>query len=46
MKLVEVVPTVVSAPDAVATVRDVALKARKAPVSCGDRAGFIVNAEL
>jgi 3-hydroxybutyryl-CoA dehydrogenase len=46
MKLVEVVPTVVSAPDAVATVRDVALKARKAPVSCGDRAGFIVNALL
>ncbi len=46
MKLVEVVPTVVSAPDAVATVREVALKARKAPVSCGDRAGFIVNALL
>jgi 3-hydroxybutyryl-CoA dehydrogenase len=46
MKLVEVVPTVVSAPDAIATVRDVALKARKAPVSCGDRAGFIVNALL
>jgi 3-hydroxybutyryl-CoA dehydrogenase len=46
MKLVEVVPTVVSAPDAVATVRDVALKAKKAPVSCGDRAGFIVNALL
>jgi 3-hydroxybutyryl-CoA dehydrogenase len=46
MKLIEVVPTVVSAADAVATVRDVALKARKAPVSCGDRAGFIVNALL
>ncbi len=46
MKLVEVVPTVVSAADAVATVREVALKAGKAPVSCGDRAGFIVNALL
>jgi 3-hydroxybutyryl-CoA dehydrogenase len=46
MKLVEVVPTVVSSPDAVATVREVALKAGKAPVSCGDRAGFIVNALL
>ena len=46
MKLIEVVPTVVSAPDAVATVREVALKAKKAPVSCGDRAGFIVNALL
>ncbi len=46
MKLVEVVPTVVSSADAVATVREVALKAGKAPVSCGDRAGFIVNALL
>jgi 3-hydroxybutyryl-CoA dehydrogenase len=46
MKLIEVVPTVVSSPDAVATVREVALKAGKAPVSCGDRAGFIVNALL
>jgi 3-hydroxybutyryl-CoA dehydrogenase len=46
MKLVEVVPTVVSADDVVATVRDVALKAGKVPVSCGDRAGFIVNALL
>jgi 3-hydroxybutyryl-CoA dehydrogenase len=46
MKLIEVVPTVVSSPDAVATVREVALTAGKAPVSCGDRAGFIVNALL
>ncbi len=46
MKLIEVVPTVVSADDAIATVRDVALRAGKAPVSCGDRAGFIVNALL
>jgi 3-hydroxybutyryl-CoA dehydrogenase len=46
MKLVEVVPTVVSADDAVATVREVAVSAGKAPVSCGDRAGFIVNALL
>jgi 3-hydroxybutyryl-CoA dehydrogenase len=46
MKLVEVVPTVLSADDAVATVRDVAVKAKKVPVQCGDRAGFIVNALL
>jgi 3-hydroxybutyryl-CoA dehydrogenase len=46
MKLVEVVPTVLSAGDAIATVRDVAVRAGKKPVSCGDRAGFIVNALL
>jgi len=46
MKLVEVVPTVLSADDTVATVRDVALAAKKVPVHCGDRAGFIVNALL
>jgi 3-hydroxybutyryl-CoA dehydrogenase len=46
MKLVELVPTVLSADDAVATVREVALKAKKVPVHCGDRAGFIVNALL
>ena len=46
MKLVEIVPTVLSAGDAVATVREVAVKAKKVPVHCGDRAGFIVNALL
>ena len=46
MKLVEIVPTVLSADDAVATVRDVAVNAKKVPVHCGDRAGFIVNALL
>ena len=46
MKLIEVVPTVLSADDAIATVREVALRAGKKPVSCGDRAGFIVNALL
>jgi 3-hydroxybutyryl-CoA dehydrogenase len=46
MKLVEIVPTVLSADDAVATVREVAVNAKKVPVLCGDRAGFIVNALL
>ncbi len=46
MKLIEVVPTVLSGDDVVATVRDVALRAKKAPVLCADRAGFIVNALL
>jgi 3-hydroxybutyryl-CoA dehydrogenase len=46
MKLIEIVPTVLSADDAVATVREVAVNAKKVPVHCGDRAGFIVNALL
>jgi 3-hydroxybutyryl-CoA dehydrogenase len=46
MKLVEIVPTVLSADDVVATVREVAVNAKKVPVRCGDRAGFIVNALL
>jgi len=46
MKLVEVVPTVTTAPDVVATVLDVCAKTKKHPVLCGDRAGFIVNALL
>jgi 3-hydroxybutyryl-CoA dehydrogenase len=46
MKLVEVVPTVLTAPDVVATVLAVARSARKHPVTCADRAGFIVNALL
>ncbi|HSP38777.1 MAG TPA: 3-hydroxyacyl-CoA dehydrogenase NAD-binding domain-containing protein, partial [Frankiaceae bacterium] len=46
MKLVEVVPTVLTSEDVTATVRAVSLKCRKHPVICGDRAGFIVNALL
>jgi 3-hydroxybutyryl-CoA dehydrogenase len=46
MKLVEVVPTVLTAPDVVATVRAVCERLGKVAVLCGDRAGFIVNALL
>jgi 3-hydroxybutyryl-CoA dehydrogenase len=46
MKLIEVVPTVLTSPDVVATVLAVARTARKHPVVCADRAGFIVNALL
>jgi 3-hydroxybutyryl-CoA dehydrogenase len=46
MKLVEVVPTVRTSPDVVATVRAVCERADKHVVECGDRAGFIVNALL
>ncbi len=46
MKLVEVVPTVTTAPDVVATVLEVCTKVKKHAVLCGDRAGFIVNALL
>ncbi|SNR81332.1 3-hydroxybutyryl-CoA dehydrogenase [Haloechinothrix alba] len=46
MKLVEVVSTVATEADVAATVREVCAKAGKHPVSCGDRAGFIVNALL
>jgi 3-hydroxybutyryl-CoA dehydrogenase len=46
MKLVEVVHTVSTSDDAVATVRSVARAMGKHPVECGDRAGFIVNALL
>ncbi|MEV4432472.1 3-hydroxybutyryl-CoA dehydrogenase [Streptomyces sp. NPDC049585] len=46
MKLVEVVRTVLTAPDVHATARAVCAKVRKHPVDCGDRAGFIVNALL
>ncbi|MCU1691921.1 MAG: 3-hydroxybutyryl-CoA dehydrogenase 3-hydroxyacyl-CoA dehydrogenase, partial [Frankiales bacterium] len=38
MKLVEVVPTVTTAPDVVATVLAVCAKTTKVPVLCGDRA--------
>jgi 3-hydroxybutyryl-CoA dehydrogenase len=46
MKLVEVVHTVATADDVVATAVDVCRRLGKHPVTCGDRAGFIVNALL
>jgi 3-hydroxybutyryl-CoA dehydrogenase len=46
MKLVEVVHTVSTADDVVATAQDLCRKIGKHPVTCGDRAGFIVNALL
>ncbi len=46
MKLVEIVPTVTTAEDVVATVLEVCGKTKKHAVLCGDRAGFIVNALL
>jgi 3-hydroxybutyryl-CoA dehydrogenase len=46
MKLVEVVRTVKTADDVVATVHAVCAKLGKVAVDCGDRAGFIVNALL
>ncbi|WHT18274.1 3-hydroxybutyryl-CoA dehydrogenase [Crossiella sp. CA-258035] len=46
MKLVEVVHTISTAPEVVATAQAVCRKLGKHPVTCGDRAGFIVNALL
>ncbi|MDU0314658.1 3-hydroxybutyryl-CoA dehydrogenase [Phycicoccus sp. M110.8] len=46
MKLVEVVHTVSTDADVVATVQDLCAKIGKHAVSCGDRSGFIVNALL
>jgi 3-hydroxybutyryl-CoA dehydrogenase len=46
MKLVEVVRTVKTADDVVATVHAVCAELGKVAVDCGDRAGFIVNALL
>ncbi|MBK8078339.1 MAG: NAD-binding protein [Kineosporiaceae bacterium] len=46
MKLVEVVHTVATAPDVVETVVGLCDRIGKHPVTCGDRAGFIVNALL
>jgi 3-hydroxybutyryl-CoA dehydrogenase len=46
MKLVEVVHTVNTAPEVVDTVRAVCERLGKQPVTCSDRAGFIVNALL
>jgi 3-hydroxybutyryl-CoA dehydrogenase len=46
MKLVEVVSTVSTSDDVASTVRALCASLGKHPVSCGDRAGFIVNALL
>ncbi len=46
MKLVEVVSTVVTADDVTETARALCDRVGKVAVSCGDRAGFIVNALL
>jgi 3-hydroxybutyryl-CoA dehydrogenase len=46
MKLVEVVRTVATADDALATAHEVCERMGKHAVDCGDRAGFIVNALL
>ncbi|PWW55484.1 3-hydroxyacyl-CoA dehydrogenase family protein [Actinokineospora spheciospongiae] len=46
MKLVEIVETISTGADVVATARALCLKVGKQPVHCGDRAGFIVNALL
>ncbi|MDQ4103879.1 MAG: 3-hydroxybutyryl-CoA dehydrogenase [Actinomycetota bacterium] len=46
MKLVEVVATISTAADVLATARQLVRSLRKVPVTCGDRAGFIVNALL
>ncbi|GAB2922507.1 3-hydroxybutyryl-CoA dehydrogenase [Rhodococcus aerolatus] len=46
MKLVEVVHTIATDADVVATSQQLCLDLGKHPVTCGDRAGFIVNALL
>ncbi|WP_232292171.1 3-hydroxyacyl-CoA dehydrogenase family protein [Frankia sp. QA3] len=46
MRLVEVVPTVLTGDDTTATVQALARAAGRHPVRCADRAGFIVNALL
>ncbi|MBP6995422.1 MAG: 3-hydroxyacyl-CoA dehydrogenase family protein [Phycicoccus sp.] len=46
MKLVEVIHTVSTAPDVLATIQDLCVKVGKVAVTCGDRSGFIVNALL
>ena len=46
MKLVEVVSTVSTAPEVAAAAVEIARRLGKHPVSCADRAGFIVNALL
>ncbi len=46
MKLVEVVSPITTSPDVAATILSLCQRIKKVPVSCGDRAGFIVNALL
>ncbi|MEO6349198.1 MAG: 3-hydroxyacyl-CoA dehydrogenase family protein, partial [Candidatus Limnocylindrales bacterium] len=46
MKLVEIVPTISTAADLVPTLQGVCTALGKHPVTCADRAGFIVNALL
>ncbi len=46
MKLVEIVDTVATAPDVIATAEQLVDRIGKVGVRCGDRAGFIVNALL
>jgi 3-hydroxybutyryl-CoA dehydrogenase len=46
MKLVEVVSTISTAPEVAATAVTLCRRLGKVPVSCSDRAGFIVNALL
>ena len=46
MPLVEVVATIRSAPEALATARAVCEQLGKTPVVCADRSGFVVNALL
>ena len=46
MKLVEVVTTIATTAEVAATARELARSLGKVPVTCGDRAGFIVNALL
>ncbi len=46
MKLVEVVATIATTAEVTATARRLARSLGKVPVTCGDRAGFIVNALL
>ena len=46
MELIEVVHTVATAPDVLATVHELCERLGKHPVDCADRAGFIVNALL
>ncbi len=46
MKLVEVVHTVTTAPEVLATVQNLCAEVGKVAVTCADRSGFIVNALL
>ncbi|HEX5016107.1 MAG TPA: 3-hydroxybutyryl-CoA dehydrogenase [Actinomycetes bacterium] len=46
MKLVEVVHTINTAPEVVDTISELCKRVGKHPVTCADRAGFIVNALL